>query len=343
MNLGAGATPLPATAARDEPHVPVLVSKNLEKADRIVVYIGESHQDLGILAGRVINEEGVNLGSAVNFVHDVIVDPSCDQAATKLELRGTKKLKLEDLGNTAVVIANPGQLIWWRRGKKALTYESWNAVPRKHGPGDGPMLTEKNKVPRNKDRIEHVQCLFDDILFPHAQSGVKIDVITVGDSMDSLVRVLDGDWNKWSGSVEAIACISTWIFDQEIMDEEFRLFWGRRARTYLKDDAPLGTPMTGREELGCNVYSTGPTHLLEGIMPRHYKVLLDYFKLVRHNPTYANTPQDIPNGAEEIVETSWGMGGEDDVNIDIELDGEDESAAIDAAVSDGLGKVADVA
>ena len=86
----------------------------------------------------------------------------------------------------------------------------------------------------------------------------------------------------------------------------------------MKDAGP--TPMTGRQIVGCNVYSSGEENFLECIVPRAYKVFLDYFKLVHQIPDYEATPQDIPDANEQEEESAWGVPAKDDESREVKFD-----------------------
>ena len=44
--------------------------------------------------------------------------------------------------------------------------------------------------------------------------------------------------------------------------------------------------MIGRKECGCNCYSAGENEVLESMMPKTYKSMLEFFQLVNDVPGY---------------------------------------------------------
>lgn len=60
----------------------------------------------------------------------------------------------------------------------------------------------------------------------------------------------------------------------------------QRARAYIISGEPLDTPLTGREDFGCNCYSAGEEFNTECIMPKAYKSMLAFFQLVNNVPGY---------------------------------------------------------
>ena len=105
----------------------------------MVVYFGESSQDLGIFAYRSIGQISLAAGSCIDFVDTIERVPGC-----------------------GVVIANCGQLIWYRRGHRAVTQQTWSAVPRKTGVSlPYKVDPEKNRVPGHGTVQEHVDSVFE--------------------------------------------------------------------------------------------------------------------------------------------------------------------------------------
>ena len=66
------------------PNVPIMVSKNLSSASRIVAVFGEPVQDLGIWAYRSIGgDDGINAGSAVSLAKAVLGSTEPSTTMTK--------------------------------------------------------------------------------------------------------------------------------------------------------------------------------------------------------------------------------------------------------------------
>lgn len=53
----------------------------------------------------------------------------------------------------------------------------------------------------------------------------------------------------------------------------------------------MGTPLTGREDFGCNCYSAGQNEVLERVMPVAYKDMVMFFQLVKDVPGYHELPE----------------------------------------------------
>ena len=201
-----GITRLPVGVSADTNHVPILTSSNLSTAKRIILYIGESSQDLGVFAYRIIGQESIASGSAIDFVQGI---QSCPD-------------------QPGLIIANPGQLIWHRRGKQSMTYPTWYALPRKNAVS-GPMRLDetKNRVPKNESLPQHIKYMFEEVLRRLADRQAKVHVIGIGDGAVEMVTYLQDEWVKWAGRIEAIAVGASHVWGTEFSNEQFQTFWGK--------------------------------------------------------------------------------------------------------------------
>ncbi|KAL8906401.1 MAG: hypothetical protein Q9207_002062 [Kuettlingeria erythrocarpa] len=263
MNL----TRLPLGTPHTEPHIPIHTSTNVSTCTRLIVYIGESWQDLGVLAYRTIGHESIASGSVVDLVHAIQADADCP----------------------GIIIANTGQLIWYRGGQRAVTQTTWAALPRQTAVSPQMEIDEiKNRVPGNGDAGEHVAYIFDKVIPNMARKDVKVDVIAMGDGAPEAVRYLRETWDKWAKNVQAVALGTGFLWSEGEVGgrDDFKEFWGDRARAYIQCAEPLDTPLVGRETFGCNCYSAGEGEIVECIMPKAYKSMLKFFKLVDDVPGY---------------------------------------------------------
>jgi hypothetical protein len=144
----------------------------------VLVYFGERNQDLGIFAYRIVGgDEGLNAGSAVHFVKDI--------------QSGYGSSSGED--PPAVVIANPGQLIWCRSAGRAVGRTEWENLPRESAVHPGFRLDEetgRNLVEGNRDEAEHVEFVFEHVLKSAGGGRARIDVIGAEWTGTAVVRYL---------------------------------------------------------------------------------------------------------------------------------------------------------
>ena len=67
----------------------------------------------------------------------------------------------------------------------------------------------------------------------------------------------------------------------------------KRVRAYLLHSTLLGTPLYGRQDIGCNCYSSGENTHVECIMPNAYKNMLAFFQLVHDLAGYEEKPLEV--------------------------------------------------
>lgn len=164
----------------NEAHVPILASPNLHQARRIIVVFGETTQDLGIWANRTISSEGINIGSAVNFVKAVRGDSNW---AKTTDENGHRT-------DTALVLANTGQLIWHCAGSRAVTQVTWLANPRPAGNWGQASMSYRNKIPHNGIWMEHVAYVFEEVIWQNLDSSSRVDVIGISEGGLGVVKYM---------------------------------------------------------------------------------------------------------------------------------------------------------
>lgn len=202
QDLGLEKIRLPLGATATQPIVPIFVSSDLKSKKRIVILFYEGCQDLGIFAHRIIGgRDGINAGSAVDMVKYIQSLPEAP----------------------GIVLANMGQMRWWRRGKRSVTLTSWAALPHKSAvenvyrfdPG-------KNTVPGNRSTKEHVNYVFNHVIEELADPEAELDVIGVSEGAMQAGIFLEApeNWKKWGKRVEAFAGVATYFHTSEIQNEE---------------------------------------------------------------------------------------------------------------------------
>ncbi|KAI4125318.1 MAG: hypothetical protein LQ338_004332 [Usnochroma carphineum] len=266
-------TPLPLGTPTTNPHIPIYTSTNISTSHRLIVYVGESWQDLGVFAWRIIGNDSIASGSIIDFVHTA----------------------QQGHENPAILIANTGQLLWYRGGQRAVTQTTWAALPRRTAVSPPMQIDEvRNRVEGNREPGEHVKYIFDEVIPKMCREDVKVDVIGMGDGAPEVVGYLRRNWEKWEGKVQAVALGTgfMWAKGEVGGEEKFRAFWGdvgsvqQRARAYIQSAEPLDMPLVGRKDFACNCYSAGEGEVLECIMPKTYKSMLKFFQLVDDVPGY---------------------------------------------------------
>ncbi|KAI9373278.1 Arb2 domain-containing protein [Aspergillus egyptiacus] len=299
-DLGLVTLRLPLAAGPKKPHVPIMVSRNLSTASRIIVVFGEPVQDLGVWAYRTVGSESINAGSAVDFARAILKpnERDCtDGRSTKLQPSRT--------GGVALVLANTGQLIFHCGSGRAMTLASWSSLPKASAVDPDPVMTYRNKIPGSGNWQEHVNSVFDSILSARGRlvrNDAKIDIIGLAEGGKGAIRYLAQNWTFWRQHISAI-CLANPLHDRtielaEVNGQEsrgsFAAFIASRCRSYLLSPQPLGVPLSEEQDFGCNCYSSGEELNAECIMPRAWSHMLDWL-----NQTYLN-----PDHCEELLVVS---------------------------------------
>ncbi|KAL4952328.1 Arb2 domain-containing protein [Aspergillus filifer] len=291
--LGLVTLRLPLTSVPNKPHVPMLVSHNLVKASKIIIVFGEPVQDLGIWAYRTVSAESINAGSAVNFAKAVLYP---NDAHTYTNTHGAEYAHptsngriLSPKGDTALVLANTGQLYWHCGMSKAMTYSTKLALPRASAVDPPLAETTRNKIPGHENWEDHVSSVFEEILNARGRLvniDAKIQVIGASEGGKAVVRYLGANWQTWHTHISAI-CLANPLhraaYDLPVPSPQptipdFASFLSARCRAYLLSPEPLGFPLPSseREEYGCNCYSSGEGLNAECILPRAWGSMLGW-------------------------------------------------------------------
>lgn len=168
-SLGLSTMRLPLGTQADEKHVPILCSSNINTAPRIVVIFGSPDQELGIWTYRSISERSIAKGSM--------------EEITRAILKGRT--------DTALVIANTGQLVWHCGSSQAISQRCWYGLPVETAAHPPMRQTYRNVIARNETWREHVECIFKDVLAPRrVDPKAKIDIIGVEEGGQAAVEFL---------------------------------------------------------------------------------------------------------------------------------------------------------
>lgn len=298
---------LPLGTPSAQPHIPILVSANICTASRVTILFGDTLQDLGIFAMRIIGGRGgINAGSAVDFVKYVL--------SQDLETKATTADGSSGGGahHTGIIIANCGQLRWHRGSGKAMTRASWDALRRPSAVHEAIAFDPvANTVEHNRNPSEHIAYILSTVV-PGLCAGAKLDVIAISDSAGYVFEYLSEEWDVVKERMGSLALLFPRHDLSEVLNEEFLAWLRKRARGYITAESPAGMgifgPLGGREGwqrgYGMNVYGLPIEVADESVFPRHFRWVVDWMREVARDPEYEN---------EEIVELETG-----DVDVDEE-------------------------
>ncbi|GAM41283.1 hypothetical protein TCE0_042f14298 [Talaromyces pinophilus] len=297
--VGLSTLRLPLGSQPNDKHVPILVSSNLPTATRITLILGSPDQDLGIWTYRSMAEQGINRGSMVEITKEILTNKP----------------------DTAMIIANMGQLVYHCGSGQAMSQLTWFALPVETAAHPPARQTWRNLIPRNGNWREHVTCIFEDVLAP--ESGMvnpeaKIDIIGVEEGGLGAVEYLVENWPTWKPSISGI-CFSrpqhqkhNLTLDSTDDDDDdddtvpepgsFAHFISTRSRAYVLSDKPLEWPVPGTLQHGCNTYSGNEPVNHEDVIVSSWQSMLQWFDKVYADPSY----EEVEFVIEERVEDDEG-------------------------------------
>lgn len=244
--------PLPLGTPADEPHVPIYVSPDLKRKRRVVIIFGESEQELGVIAHRVIGGRGgVDEGSMVGVIRAL-------QGQKIKETEATKKAGPEenhdnddddvsakigggddddshvggkdndnDEDAPGIVLANTGELWWWPEGRRGLTARQSQAVPMKSCVHWGRFYDAAvNAIPGNESVDQHVACVFGSVLDgpDFVARNATVQVVGVADGAVAVVGFLARNWGHWEDRVGCLAMLGSGVDAASLQSEGFRGF-----------------------------------------------------------------------------------------------------------------------
>lgn len=301
LGLGLEKIRLPLGAEAHDPHLPIFVSSDIEKKKHVVILFYEHTQDLGVFAHRIIGGKGgINQGSAINLVK--YIQSQC--------------FSTSNVDSPGIILANMGQLRWWRHGQKACTQTSWFALPQKSAV-DPPYRfdPEKNSIPGNTTTYEHASTNFNSVVEKLAHPDAKLYIIGVSDGAVQVSTFLDKEDNfsKWGPRVSAFAAVATYFHAHEIHNKHFAKWFLARGRVYTQSQEPAGIFMADKQggknipAFGALVFSSGEPYYSETMIPQAHKVIIDWFKEVAADPEYENPKLErFDDESEEEDTLAWG-------------------------------------
>lgn len=232
--LGLTKLALPLAAPTTKPHVPIFVSPDLESKKRVVLIVGESEQELGVLAHRVIGGAGgVDKGSMVNIAKALLQDDHSNGQSQSENLADGGNSTTTSITNTApgIVLANTGELWWWPEGDRGLSPRGALGAPMRSAVHWGRFRDDYDPsnvhtVPGNGTPVAHVRCVFEQVLgnTDLVAADAVVQVIGVGDGAATVERLLDGSWGRWGGRIGCLAMCGSGLDADSVRDVGFKKF-----------------------------------------------------------------------------------------------------------------------
>ncbi|KAI1604989.1 hypothetical protein PtrCC142_002837 [Pyrenophora tritici-repentis] len=225
------------------PHVPILSPSPdvLKSRKRVIVIVNDTLQDLGILAYRQLQRElGINGGSVVNFVKEIIKRSAPNNSADKDADIFKDGFKLDDDSTTpGLVVLNMGQLLYSTKYDQAMTLRSWSAMPRKSVVHDMiPIDEEVNRVPGHRTPEEHLKTVFDQVICnpERVAADAEVYVIALENGTQRIVSLIGNNFEKYGSRITAMALVDSTVADAEIHNPHARAFLRQRTRQWKYND-----------------------------------------------------------------------------------------------------------
>ena len=194
----------------DKPQAPVFFSKfisNPRKCERLILLVGTANNDPHIISHNILDNHGINAGSILSFIKDV-----------------------HARDRTGVIIANAGQRIWSKTLRKAVTYATYDALPRDKATDPSSVLDQEDAyIFGSGSPMEHISVLFEDLVIPTIRDNPKhpkLHIICINDTVCDVLKFMQSNWSKYSRfTASIVACNGTVHKNTDMFDPEFIKFW----------------------------------------------------------------------------------------------------------------------
>ncbi|KAF3063525.1 putative arb2 domain-containing protein [Daldinia childiae] len=269
------------TSDTNKPHVPIFISSDIATKSRVVVIFGETVQDLGVLAHRIVGGPGgINKGSMISVVS--ALQKQCSSSS--------------DSTPPGIILANMGELIWYPEGKRTLSRTAFAAAPMQSAVHYTNVVGKSNMVERNSTARMHVGHIFQEVIPHFTKDNAKIDIIVLGGSADYVEEFLDLPliWNTWKNRISCLAIVGGLYPVWDLKNDEFvNVFLRNKARAYVTSVEPAGMVISGPEgnpktttftQIGCPVFSSGEPNYTETALITGSEIILDWLQEVAMTP-----------------------------------------------------------
>jgi hypothetical protein len=181
-------------------------------------------------------------------------------------------------------------------------------------------MSIRNRIPGNETWQGHVTYVFEEVLAKLVSKDAKIDIIGLAEggiaairylaehctnspptSFSGVIRLLTepSTGPQWQSRISAIALSNPMHDVNHLHPPEFAKFISTRCRAYLVSSSPLGQPVDGRYEFGCNCFSSGEPQNVECIMPRAWPNMLKWLNTMYECPELEEVELIVMDPAEE--------------------------------------------
>jgi hypothetical protein len=169
-------------ASKTGPTMPILTTEpiKLKNAKRIVVIVNRTTEDLGIWSWKIARgDEGIEAGTILSFVKD---------------MQARAKANGVDEADIAILMLNPGQLLYSYKHHEAMTTSSWQNMTRPSALHMAPVVDEQaNRTEGNSTSEEHLRWVMKNVVDDEdwVARDAQLFFIGVGDGGMELLQMLD--------------------------------------------------------------------------------------------------------------------------------------------------------
>jgi hypothetical protein len=193
----------------------------------VYIFIGDSRRELGIISRVHTDSEG---GPREGTVLGV---------AKALQRHG------EFAGLPAMLVLNPGELLYSYATKSCMTQDIWNTRKRPHVLAEQYTVKPQNKVPGHTTSQEHVNTVLDHIL-PQlvTEYHKRINIIAVGDGGESILKYLDNKFTddhnaKIAGlTLVSVALVTSSHGEDTLNSPQLKKFMAKHGRAWDSSAEP---------------------------------------------------------------------------------------------------------
>ena len=196
-------------------------------SNEIYVIVGDTRRELGIFSRLITDTAGGPLEGTVLGV------------AKKLQTHG-------DLdGLPAMLVLNPGELLYSYESKSCMTQDTWNTRKRPNAFSEQYAVKEANKAPGHATPQEHVKTVLEDIL-PQLVKGQhnSLHIIAIGDGGESVLKYLDDKLTEDPKAkiaklaLVSIALVNSSHEEENIQTPQLKKFMAKHGRAWVSSSEP---------------------------------------------------------------------------------------------------------
>jgi hypothetical protein len=225
-----------------QPSVCFLSSPSFSQDEEKELYlvVGDSKQDLGILSRQTItNEGGLYAGSVLGLIAALRGKHMPDMV---------EKSDVAESNLPAMVVCNPGELIWSNINQECTSAATWYDQKRETGFDDQYHATDKhNRIRAHENPERHVEFCLRAYLMTVAGPKTRVNIITIGDGSANVLAYLNAvyakeeDKGKIANIKIDIAMVAPTHNDDVVTDPALKQFLAKHGRIWESHSLPKGT------------------------------------------------------------------------------------------------------